>query len=198
MPWRPFRPQASQPYTADFLKESGSLIYAAQQAGSPVIRLFSPQGAGLVMRPQATRVFCGFGSDSGGKGVCYPASDECVPGCQYQGVPEWCDPQTVHLMGNQEGTCYDRPWQPNDMGTLFERAAHNGAYTEVIIDALYWEQHLPDSVEAFYYAAGTPAEQIEHIRQVRHDFLQHYHLDGASNPLLVLDAENWDTPFRGE
>jgi hypothetical protein len=97
------------------------------------------QGSGLIMRPRSTRVFCGFGGDAGGKGACSPQSETCIPGCQQQGQPLWCSPEEVHLSGNQEGTCYDRPWRPGpDLGTLFQRAANNGHYNEIILVRLAW------------------------------------------------------------
>ena len=58
---------------------------------SGAIPLFSA-GVGLVLRPSATRAFCGFSSDMGGHGNCRPLSYTCVPGCvsNEAGRDEWC------------------------------------------------------------------------------------------------------------
>ena len=199
-PWRPWRPPPGQPAQYEQLKQSASLIYRGQRVSNTLIPHFRGQGAGLVLRPSGHRILCSFGSDAGGKGACMPESATCIPGCQREGQPEWCDPDTVVLTGNQAGTCYDRPWRPGpDQATLFQRAAHNGQYNEIILDSGRWDSSMPDAVEAIYYTAGTPMLQIVQYQHMHANFLAAYpQLDAASNPLLVLDRANWDAPFRAD
>jgi len=197
-PWRPARPAGAQPYQYEHLKQSASLIYNGQRGSNEQIPHFNGEGAGLIMRPSATRIFCGFGGDAGGKGACVLRSPTCIPGCQHDGQPVWCDPSTVHLSANQAGTCLDRPWQPGpDLGVLFQRAAGNGQYNEIIIDALFWDEHLPDSVEAMYYTSELSSAKVQAVQLTHQSWLRRYpQLDAAANPLLVLDRSNWDAPFR--
>ena len=199
-PWRPWRPPPGHQAQYEQLKQSASLIYRGQRVSNTLIPHFRGQGAGLVLRPSGHRILCSFGSDAGGKGACMPESATCIPGCQREGQPEWCDPDTVVLTGNQAGTCYDRPWRPGpDQATLFERAAHNGQYNEIILDSGRWDSSMPDAVEAIYYTAGTPMLQIVQYQHMHANFLAAYpQLDAASNPLLVLDRANWDAPFRAD
>ena len=55
----------------EHLKESASLIYFEQRMSNTRIPHYNGDGAldgaGLIMRPSATRIFCGFGGDAGGK-----------------------------------------------------------------------------------------------------------------------------------
>lgn len=196
-PWRPAQPQNGQPMQYEHLKQSGSLIYLGQRASNEKIPHFNGEGSGLIMRPRSTRVFCGFGGDAGGKGACSPQSETCIPGCQQQGQPLWCSPEEVHLSGNQEGTCYDRPWRPGpDLGTLFQRAANNGHYNEIILDALFWDAHVPDAIEGIYYTAGISSAAVQEARRTHAAFVGRFHLDAAETPLLVLDRSDWQAPFR--
>ena len=96
-PWLPARPQAGQPYDANHLKMSGSLIYAAQQVSNGKIPIFKDLG-GVVLRPSATRVWCGFGGDAGGLGNCYPQSDDCYPGCWEAGHSWYAIPSLSHVL----------------------------------------------------------------------------------------------------
>lgn len=200
-PWMPKTPPNGEPYTADYLKMSGSLIYSAQQQSSTQIPLFNDgSSGGVVLRPSATRVFCGFGADAGGLGHCAPQSTDCYPGCWQAGKTwsVWCEPEEVHLHGNQEGTCYNRPYRPADMGVLFERAALNGHYNEVIVDSLHWAAHLPDAIEAFWYHAGTDDLVVQQLQQWHTRFLAAYPgASAATYPLLILDRTDWQTPFSG-
>merc|ERR1712046_548623 len=71
-----------------------------------------------------------------------------------------------------------------DQATLFERAAHNGQYNEIILDSGRWDSSMPDAVEAIYYTAGTPMLQIVQYQHIHANFLAAYpQLDAASNPL---------------
>ena len=198
--WRPKIPPPNEPYKAEFLKMSGSIIHAGQAEANQLIPIFA-EGTGVVLRPEGTRVFCGFGGDAGGKGACYPQGDDCLPGCQQKNMPPWCDPMTVHLEHNQEGTCYDRPWKPRDMGILLERSSHKQNHNEVIIDSKAWTQNLPLSVEAMYYTAGSPQDVVATAREAHQRFLSEYASFGISDsthPLLVFDRSNWEAPFRAD
>jgi len=196
-PWRPQRPQPGEAYRANHLKMSGSLIYQDQQASNTQIPLFK-QGGGVVLRQSATRVFCGFGTDAGGLGDCQPTSDSCIPGCWKAGFSwsVWCNPEETHLSGNQEGSCYNRPYRPQDMGILFERSANNNHYNEVIIDSLFWHNHLPDAIEAFYYTVGSDAAVIAQTRRWHQQFITQYPTSDCA--MLKLNVNDWVTPFRAD
>lgn len=197
-PWHPWLPDPGEAVQYEHLKQSGSLIYHGQNISNRQIPHFNGEGSGLIMRPSANRIFCGFGGDAGGKGACIPAEhNDCVPGCQQQGQPEWCDPVEVKLEGGQAGTCYDRPWQPGrTLGILFKRAAGNAHYNEIIIDAVHWDAHLPLAVEGIYYTKASSTAQIREAQATHAGFLRQYGLSEEDNPLLVVDRDDWDAPFR--
>ena len=196
--FRPMKPPPDEDYKSEFLKMSASLIYRGQDASGSFGAVFQhcEGGAGVVLNPSDTRVFCGFGGDAGGKGVCYPVSDDCTPGCQHKNLPPWCDPAEVHLQGNQEGTCYARPWRTSDMGTMLERAGHSSSYNEVVVDSMFWSEHLPEAVEAIFYSAGAPESAISAARVAHQRFLARYGISADTFPLLVLDRANWESPFE--
>jgi len=60
------------------------------------------------------------------------------------------------------------------MGVLFERAASNGHYNEIIIDALYWDAQLPDAIEAIYYTAGLSASAVRDAQRIHAAFLTRF------------------------
>ena len=83
------------------------------------------------------------------------------------------------------------------MGTLFERAAHNSHYNEVIIDSVNWSDHLPTSIEAFFYVVGSDDIVIRQIRRWHSTFVAAYGLSDDDCAILELDPSNWQAPFRG-
>lgn len=85
-----------------------------------------------------------------------------------------------------------------DMRLLFERAAGNGHYNEIIVDARYWDDHLPSAVEAVYYTRGSESSAIQAVRATHAGFLRRFGLDAAENPLLVLDRDEWNAPFSAD
>ena len=98
------------------------------------------------------------------------------------------------------GGCSRWTWRVNDIGGRL-RSSSDGAktyinqqgggevgYNEFKIDGSWWDQHLPDVVEAF---VGDSAE----ARQQHAAFLDQYGLSADQVPLLSLDVGNWDDPF---
>ena len=62
-------------------------------------------------------------------------------------------------------------------------------YNEIVIDGRHWNQHLPDTIEAFF--GGQKA------REQRASFLAAFpQLTEDDVPLLTFDMNNWDEPFR--
>ena len=64
-----------------------------------------------------------------------------------------------------------------------------GDYSEIIVDGLHLNAHMPDAVEAFYGAGDTARDQ--HAK-----FLEEYGLSKEDVPLMLFDPRNWETPFR--
>ena len=63
----------------------------------------------------------------------------------------------------------------------------------MIIDAEFWTQHLPHSIEAIYYTKGSLQKNL--AIDVHSQFLKTYGLDATAHPLLVLHLDNWNKPF---
>eukprot|EP00966_Prymnesium_polylepis_P320853 7377211-Prymnesium_polylepis.2 len=101
-----------------------------------VVPLYS-LGAGVVLRPSATRILCAYGLDGSidhngmEAGACQQsgAPEDCVPGCG--NPPRWCDPNNWLV----SGWCrcgFDwcsgapQPYRPQDLGTFLEMHAQYG------------------------------------------------------------------------
>ena len=200
-PWRPSQP--TQPdkldeWTEFYLKQSASYVYAAQSTGAMGrgIPLFG-YGLGLIFRPGAyNRNFCGFGSDSGGHGICHPVSAACKPGCSSKLSDEYCDPHEKRVEpANQAGTCGGLPWRTEDFGTFLQQAAPNGLYNEIVIDSRWWDDHLPHSIEFMYY--GTKDASVAKMaREAHRAFVERYRLDEDAFPLVEMDKDDWRAPFK--
>ena len=99
--------------TTFFLKQSCSFIYGAMHnygAGIPVYGA----GIGVIFRPgRVSRIFCGFGSDMGGRGECFPVTATCRPGCVSQATDPWCAmrrrPNAIAT--TQGAECGGAPWR---------------------------------------------------------------------------------------
>lgn len=199
--WRPSvpsQPEQEESWTEFYLKQSASFVYAGQAAGASDrgIPLFG-YGFGLIFRPGAVnRLFCGFGSDAGGHGICHPVSEFCKPGCSSTSTDKYCDPQTMREEpNNQAGTCDGLPWRMADFGTFLQKAAFNGFYNEIIIDSRWWDRHLPHSVEFMYYGTADASVAIN-TKAVHRHFLQKYKLTEDEFPLLQMDKNDWHAPFK--
>ena len=171
------------------------------------------------------KVLCAYGADAGTdysssnhEGRCYPTGENgCVPGCGQP--PEFCnasDPMT--------GSCrcgFDwcdgrpQPWSPNDLGALLEAQEVSGGkyaglgsftgYNEVIVDAAFKDDHLPYSIEAFFYVEGCNGQEVlgrkcsgrDAAAEAQAALLAKFAPPEAeAAPLLRLRPTNWDAPFE--
>ena len=93
----------------------------------------------------------------------------------------------------------DGSWRPQDFGVFLHRSvqwqrevqARGGRmdYNEIVVDGAHWNQHLPDTVEAFFGG--------EKAREQRRTFLEAFpQLSEVDVPLLAFDRFNWEEPFR--
>ena len=106
--------------------------------------------------------------------VCKPpgVSDDCLPGC-------WNHEQH-HTGGGGARWCHDSvvigcPYKPEDFGRMMStHATLGGGHNEVIIDAHYYMENLPQSVEAIYGDA-----------KVHRAFLKHYGVTADEVPLIT-------------
>jgi hypothetical protein len=76
---------------------------------------------------------------------------------------------------------------------------------QIIIDANYREEHLPHSIEAFFYVKGCTGTEIvlghtcqgrDVQSEVHQKFLAEYKLSPNDVPLLRLNPKNWHGPFE--
>ena len=118
----------------------------------------------------AANLFCGYAGDGAtirhNSRDClhqpWAGSPGCIdagPGCHRSGTPIWCDDDACNLAA---GTCKSQAkrnivecaWRPEDLATLLlqhKLSAH--AYNEMVISAEAWVQHIPWTIEAFFYPA---------------------------------------------
>lgn len=147
-------------------------------------QLFNNAG-GLIFRmspPAYNRIFCSWAADGGTmEKVCEPPGESqyCLPGCWIE-VPNWCTPV--------------RNWQcafkPNELGAMMRMYETTNAnhYNEVILDANWYVQHLPDSLEAMFIKDINDQD----TRRSHAQFLERY--PGADVPLLLYTG-NLAEPF---
>ena len=68
-------------------------------------------------------------------------------------------------------------------------------YNEVIVDTGFLQGHLPGSVEAIFYVAGSSTSVQDFARRVHGDMARQFGLDERTFPLLVIDPGAADAPF---
>lgn len=64
--------------------------------------------------------------------------------------------------------------------------------SELILDASDYYAHLPQAIEAFYYARDprdNRADQVERARRVHAAFIQNFGISNDALPLLMIDDE---------
>ena len=72
--------------------------------------------------------------------------------------------------------------------------AYGRAYNELILSSTYWNDHLPHSIEAFYFHCGGAREAEAHL--TRAAFLLAYNVTEAWRfPVVCIDVTNWQQPF---
>ena len=65
--------------------------------------------------------------------------------------------------------------------------------SELILDSAVYYDHLPQAVEAFYFALDARdhrADQVDVARRVHAAFIQHFGVSNDTLPLLMIDDES--------
>tara|TARA_B110001452_G_scaffold177970_1_gene149333 strand:- start:1672 stop:2334 length:663 start_codon:yes stop_codon:yes gene_type:complete len=165
----PWAPATKGPGARDM---SASLVFAANRVpGKPIPLFGSGQVKGLIFKPGATKLRCGKSTDSSGK---------CTHQC---GTPDLNRPWNEAT----EKLC---SWQPRNFGTElhrlsdYQRRTRHLFYNEVIIDAAWWRDHLPDAIDA-----------IVGDRELHRNFVAHFGLHPNKFPLLDFNRNDWGEPF---
>ena len=166
---------------------SSSIIYGRMAPeGAGPIPLFDPTTPGIVFRPELSKVLCSYSSDAGSRSRGKDGCDDGVNFCPSK-------------IGKVDGWCDGRPHLPGDLIHMLQGHLHAincpRCWNEVIISAKWSEDHLPESIEAFFYPVDVSEEQYRYIRTVHRDFLEFYGLSDLDKPLLEFDASNWQQPF---
>ena len=163
------------------------------------MRIYNPQESGIVLKPEENNVFCAYVTDSGtDMRRCDPPgkSDRCTPGCSGKGVnaggPEWCVPfepfgsycswAPQHLNWVME---ISMPTHTGPHGAGYQNGG--GHYNELVIDAFHFQDHLPWSIEAFWYDPlsskdGGASQRVQHAA-----FLAEFEVTALAVPLLKLE-----------
>lgn len=145
--------------------------------GSKKIQLFSTTDAGVVYSP-AIVLNCVYGGDGGTRK--FP-EDGCGT--------EYCDP----IRSRRDGWCDGLPHHTSNVGDMLEHLPGSG-YNEVMINTKSIDDQLPGVVDAIFYVRGSDAS-LRRAREVHKKFIDQYHLDAATFPLLRLDPQHLDQPF---
>lgn len=177
---------------------------------------------GLLLDPKGMHFFCGYPGDGDSQDFgrrltnnknCDPpgGNAHCKPGCTHD--RGWCDPENPFtgrscLCGKDFcDNLPPQPWHPTDFAKMLEMYNKHGGpsnwapmkYNEFILSSKYWNDHLPDTIQAIYYHCnGNKARGKDEAVKMRHAFLKEYALehDDSRVPLLCIDKNNWEYPFR--
>ena len=165
---------------------------------------FSNRG-GILFNPSAVQIDCLYGIDGATYHLNYVQPNP--PGCS----KSFCSPNNNHGCGFNGAPA--TAWAPRDMQRLLELHKEHGAqwhnpgwhsgYNEVIVNSRHYNDHLPNSVWAFFYPKGQDPTtwdlgygiQID-VRRAHRDFLAEYGLTARDVPLLEFDPSAWDRPFQ--
>jgi len=179
----------NEPWKPAHADMSASLIFADQRVPGKPIPVFTCANGGLIFRPgPVTRLRCGNGGDSGG--ICH---EFCESATELGDVGSFQSP----------GDGCGMSWRPKDFGMYLRRVSawqklgRRSVYNEIIVEGdgprSHWKAHLPDTIEAFFQVSGG---DFSGIRRHHENFLRAYKLSDTSHPLLTLDVDRWDEPFR--
>lgn len=152
------------------------------------LRIYNPQDGGIVFNPEQNNVFCAYVADSGtDMRRCEPQgrNPNCIPGCSGKGVnggDAWCE-------GRSTNQC---AWAPEQLNHMMELAlpkyqTAGGHYNEVVMDAFYFKDHLPWSIEAFWYDPARSKDGGALQRAQHSAFLSTFGLTASAVPLLKLE-----------
>ena len=215
---RPWMPGVRRSETGDRI--SAALINGHMQPDPSFnIPIYSFSLSGLVMSPSANSLLCSYPYDVGSvERHCWPhgVSESCIPGCsRYRNDQDvWCDATA----GSNQWQ-HTRPacsWRPTDLGRMMEvreevrrnklkppsKMWNDGKYyNELIFDAAYYTEHLPDSIEAVFYLDDDCGDSYDGPKCRDYGYgahaaiASHFGLDADRLPLLKLDLWNWNAPF---
>ena len=157
---------------------------------APANRNYYAGTLGLVLSPAFNTLLCSYVQDGGSDfRRCWPEGTRngagCIPGCSGKGTnvgnhwcrpPPWRDP--------------DCSWAPKDLHSALEQSYQpTRGYNELVFDLEAYIEHLPRSVEAFFYAADprdVRADQVELVRATHARFLDHFGASFDALPLLAM------------
>ena len=212
----PWSPGARHSETGDRI--SAALINARMQADPGFnIPIYSYSLAGIIMSPAANRLLCSYPYDVGSVGRrCWPrgVSDHCIPGCSRFDNDDnpWCQPGSDQWK-HEHPAC---AWRPENLDAMMrareevrsrelrppQKMWNDGKYyNELIFDAKYYQDHLPDSIEAVFYLDDNCGDAYDGPKCRDYGFgaqraiTRHFGLGSDRIPLLKLDLWNWNEPF---
>ena len=185
---------------------SCSLLFQNQRPGGhhrysiPIFNAWASGVQGIIFRPgPTTRILCGNAVDSS-QGKC---KEHWCPSTSL--AQDTYDPTRTN--GDDGAAGCHGSWRPQDFGVFLRRYTKYNQlvqavyhkrldYNEIIVDGGQWTDSLPDSIEAFFTSDNQGQHEEDVARGQHRLFLEEYNLDAAQVPLLKLDLENWDEPFR--
>ena len=104
----------------------------------------------------------------------------------------FCSPER----GREDSWCDGLPHRAEDLENMMRgHEKRGGSYNEVIVDTRALQDHLPSSVEALFYVAGSSMATEAFVRQAYDKFTRRYGLEAEAFPLLVLDPSSPSAPF---
>jgi hypothetical protein len=155
----------------------------ASKVGSKAIRIFSKQ-PGVVYNPRRSKLNCVYGGDGGTRSK---PEDGCGP------REFFCDTRrSAH-----DGWCDGKAIDPEHMEDILHGDTHS-SYNEVMVNTGTLAKNLPASVDAIFYVAQGSDSSRKYAEQVHARFLAEYPTltSNESHPLLCLDLNDLETPFR--
>jgi len=212
MPWAPcdhqgYGPQCTEGYAG---RISTFLILAAmrQRADRIAIPLISSQG-GVVVSPTVP-FRCAFGDDADtwrAEYGCYDSwCDRRYPsnrGRDGGGMkPEWRVPCGLGPRGSVHTN-----WGPADLDMMislyldksqpYKSPSFYSGYNELVYSSSKWNDHLPNTIEAFFVIPSAGDWNAIFATQKRHrSFLYTYSVHSSQVPLIAFDPSNFDAPFK--
>jgi hypothetical protein len=172
-------------------------------------------GGGIILRPSAMQLLCEYTADGNTDGKnCEPPviTSRCTPGCfgSWNRAQPYCNPSDPSPGKRKWYRCgrdgaWPVPWRREDLASWVEEFQWNAqpfeaphdtskgeGYNELIIGSEFFERHLPDSIEAFFFVEGHRSARVEEAHPA---FLREYGLSATYCPLLMLRLSAWNEPF---
>ena len=153
---------------------------ASTDGTEPRIKMFA-KDPGVIYSPHV-HLNCIYGGDGGTRGK--PEN-----GCG----SSFCDSSR----SRHDAWCDGLPHYASHVGDVLAHL-QPGNYMEVIIDTKSIEETLPSAVEAFFYLRGSEMNYIQRARDAHKAFLTQYSLAAETHPLLRLDVDDLEQPFRAD